>query len=735
MYDALRAFGFLSSQVGYVIPKRLGDGYDLKWGVVKRHISDKGWRKARPNLVIAVDCGTTASKAVTELLNEKMDVIILDHHAPDHKKPLPLEPDRVFHLNPKLWIGREGWEPEHRMENMCASGLAYLFGLSLLAGCRARQKWEDDRALLLAGLATCVDVMELTGINRVLLKRSLSLANIPSRLALVPGLAKLKSRMGPQPKSGLAVTEETYGFYWGPCINAAGRRANADEAAKLLMSRHAGMAGKKAAECIESSRWRKATELAMFAEARIKADEQLARDNPSILVVCSPTWHPGVVGIVASRLKELYGRPAIVGSLHLTPTKEKPTEDPSAEATKDTKKEPAKQDLHRVIWKASGRSVEGCNMGKLFHAATEGNIITQGGGHPMAGGLSFSEEQRKDLHLKLGKESGFDPAKRVTWVEVAAPASSLPPPQWAWLFKRLAPFGNGNPCPALIVEAAELIGVRVRTRVVQPALHRIKSTQSELGLDQNSGSNSSNRAKPKTNYWEFSTSEIKDLEAFLERLRGKTDAVSCYLWEQLEPSTVAALERRRDSQKDSELFLQLLVSNLNRIIKDPALYDPTRFERIKLRSDTKTVWRQGAKGKALIQFNRLLLEDAYPKELCRQELQGMPRVFAYEGQFRDKVTGKIFFAQWLDLEQAEVLWQVHRFFRAFREGDATPRLPDVFRLQLELRSLVPLREWSNIYRGKSFQRDYRFQVRQCITLDLEHISTLRMPERKKVDRV
>jgi hypothetical protein len=611
----------------------------------------------------------------------------------------------------------------------------------------------------LAGLATCVDVMVLNGINRALLKRSLHFANRPSRLNLVPGLAALKREVGPHPKTGWFVTEETYGFYWGPSINAPGRMANAYYALKLLMTRNHATAGKLAAACVRFNRWRKATELAMTEEARGLAKDQLQRDNPPILTVSRPTWHPGVVGIVAARLRERYDRPAIVGSLLPRPT-------------------PADPDA--VTWTGSGRSVKGgCDMGNLMHKAVRNQAITKGGGHPMAAGLSFSDAQRRKLAKSLGSLSGFDPGGYKPVVEIAVPASALPPNEWARAFQALRPFGNGNDCPALIVEAADLTKVRVRTRRVTTAQQQVYEADAHDGEtvpgceadahdgepvpDEECQSSEAGLSTVKPSYWAFSQSEITGLVPFLVRLRERSDAVSRYLREQLRARTAIALESwpysnlppepsasseeageaeeadadhpspaqagrlSSEGQADTEAekLRFPLVHDLNRIITQQ-LYDPKRFDNIILRPLTRTLLRQNPTGPGLIQLNRLLLEDAYPLELKRQKIQAVPRVYAYEGEFEDLITGKSVIALWTELEQAEAMWEVHQFLKAAHARKALPKLPYLFRLQLEVRAFVSAPERSNIYRGRSFRWNYNFQIRQCIRRKRGPITDCRM---------
>lgn len=712
MRDALRAIGFRAKDVACVIPDRINDGYDLKWSVIERHLKSSGSAMARPKVVIAVDCGTTARVEVEKLLGMEMTVMVVDHHEPDPKRPLPSDPPgRLFHINPKLWLGRPDREAGLRMENMCAAGLTYLLARALISIAGIKKGWNKDRALLLAGLATCVDVMELTGLNRSLLKHSIRLANKPQSLARVPGLAKLKERIGPLPRSGLLVTEETYGFYWGPCLNAAGRMAQANAALKLLGARTEQQAAKWVNECLKLNRWRKAAQKAMIHEATLAAKKQMERDQPSVLALCHPTWHPDVVGIVASHVKDLYNRPAIVGTVVRKPTD---------------------NDFNHVVWRASGRSVPGCHLGDIFHEASSANVIKGGGGHAMAGGLEFSDDQKPNLHLELSRRSGFDPAAFAPSAQVVAPASSLSPKEWAWLFRRLAPFGNGNPCPALIVEAAELLGVRPRVRISRPEFFREAQAAVEAEASGQKQSPEEASRAPNYKYWEFSEDEIRELVPFRNRLVGKRDPVSAFLIEQMDTATVGVLMQYQDYDRDAKKLRSALTRGLNQALAQLNLSDFQRFPNIKLRTETQLILKRQPQGRRRLQLNRLLLEDAYPAELARRRVEELPRVWAYQGLFEDKITGRHFSAQWLELEEAEMLWQPHLFLDPRRTRGDLFCLPNLFRLQLELRVFVPIDQWSKIYQGRRFERDYCFQIRQCIPVKRASAEQLRMRMAPKV---
>jgi hypothetical protein len=305
-------------------------------------------------------------------------------------------------------------------------------------------------------------------------------------------------------------------------------------------------------------------------------------------------------------------------------------------------------------------------------------------------------------------------------VEMAASASEFSPEEWAVIFKSLAPFGNGNPCPNLIVEAAELIGVRASTRARFTALAKSDEADGEGSefVNENSSkktpspSADNSKAYVRQNNWEFVAEDVGDATSLMDRLREKNDPVAIFLSSKMDSQETQAVEKfnRRDAHADN--LLGRVLNRLNRIMEEPGLYDPERFEGIILRLQTRHLLEQDPTNRRLTELNRYLLEDAFPAEIKKLKTKPLPQVWAYEGQFWDKFTGKSFFAHWLDLEQAEVMWQVHRFLY-----DPPVRLPECFRLQLELRAFVPTRERSNIYRGKAFKWDYGFQIRQCVAVE------------------
>jgi single-stranded-DNA-specific exonuclease len=763
MHDVLRALGLGRSKITCVIPDRLQDGYNLKWNVVNRHRRRIKAEAARPKLIVAVDCGSTANEEARQIIGAGMDLIIVDHHEPSNTESWAKDLSKVIHLNPKLWRNRPGQDAGVEMENMCAGGLTYLLARALADTAPHSEKWQRSRALLLAGLATCADVVKLTGINRIFLKHSLRLANVPSRLAKVPGLALLKERLGPQATTGWRITEETYGFYWGPAINAAGRMQQADAALNMMLATDIEDAKPWVAECLQFNRLRKATERCMVHEAEMMIEEQimgtppgeimLARKTlhpgksiapealnwdiniddpmkaktcellklPPVLTLSHPCWHPGVVGIVAARIKDRHGRPVIVSSLH-----------PGSSVTSAV----GNHEFGPAKWKGSGRSIMHCNLGVAFHTAAKEKFIQGGGGHPMAGGLEFTDKQRGRLHKRLAHLLGLTPERQrelsTPIIELALPASSFTPEEWAGIFAKLRPFGNGNPYPPLIIEAAELISVHALTRSKTDPYDRVDKNESngtESKSEAEPADESSNEVDDAQNYWEFKFADVLDGQVFITRLHEQADPVAAWLARMFDKKTVNAIKCFDAKNEDARPLLKCVLKNLNQIMAKVSLFDVECFTDIKLRKQTRHLLEQNLSGPLVIQANRLCLEDAFPGELRKLRGWRFPETWAYEGHFVDKITGKHFRAQWVEIEQAEILWRTHLFLEEQAGNHFPVHLPTFFRLQLILRASVSPGQQSEIYRGKLFKWQHRFEVRQCIPIKREEKiqALLRMP--------
>jgi single-stranded-DNA-specific exonuclease len=225
--------------------------------------------------------------------------------------------------------------------------------------------------------------------------------------------------------------EKTFGLYFGPCLNVPGRLGDAKDALRLLLAQDAAAAKKAAAKCFNCNEARKKIQSPLTARALGAAGK--LRDA-KVIFVADKKCHPGVGGIVASDVKEAFNRPAIVASWQTA------------------------NNADGGFWKASGRSIEQCNLGEIIHEAVAEKMIEGGGGHEMAGGFSFTEKQRKELVRWLDEASGLDEKDFIRKVEIIASAEKFDARTWQGIYRALAPFGNGNEEPSLVALGVKLTG-------------------------------------------------------------------------------------------------------------------------------------------------------------------------------------------------------------------------------------------------------------------------------------
>lgn len=412
MHDLVQAAGH--EELHWFIPDRRSDDYGLTMDSVRRC-----YEQFKPDLVVTVDCGSPSHEAASWLKERGVDTIIIDHHQlGSHEGAHPA----VAHLNPKACLEES---PEVlELREMSASGLAYLF-CEQFARDNAVPGWDRERALILGGVGTVVDVMRLVGVNRALAKWALRLASEPEQLARVPGLVALNDV-----SRGGNITASTFGFIWGPRLNATGRLEEATAAVRLLMADTVDEARPYAEHCHAANADRRQIQSAILDSALTQAD-QFVKTNPEgsrVLVLFDQSWHPGVVGIVASRVKEQYARPTVVLGWH-----------------------------DDGFCKGSGRSVKGYNMGTAIQTAAAEGVILGGGGHPMAAGLKLGLDQVEQLRVWLNDNCGLSEDDLIPDVEVLGRCESLTPEEWCDVFDSLEPFGNGNPKPSLYLQQGELV--------------------------------------------------------------------------------------------------------------------------------------------------------------------------------------------------------------------------------------------------------------------------------------
>jgi single-stranded-DNA-specific exonuclease len=405
MAGLLRTLG--CTVISYV-PDRAAEGYGPNapalLGLVARGAS----------LIVCVDCGTAAAPALAAVAGQA-DIVVLDHHKADGAPPAVLAT-----VNPNRLDDGSG------LSLLCATAVAFLTAVATVrtlrrAGWFTAQPEPDLIARLdLVALATVCDVMPLTGINRALVCQGLKVLGRRARVGLAALLDVVQARDKP--------SAFTLGYVLGPRINAAGRISQSDLGLRLLLTDDPIEASELAATLDAVNRQRQEVEASMLDAAMQAAGEQAAQGHAALLVH-GAGWHPGVVGIVAGRIKERFNRPACVAGI--------------AEG----------------IAKGSGRSVPGIDLGAAVLAARQAGILATGGGHPMAAGFSLAPDRLDAFHAflddrlaaALNLPSAADLAIEGT---LAVPGATV---ELAREVARLAPFGAGNEEPLFMLQRARVV--------------------------------------------------------------------------------------------------------------------------------------------------------------------------------------------------------------------------------------------------------------------------------------
>jgi single-stranded-DNA-specific exonuclease len=422
LVEAFRAYG---GAPDVFLPLRLEEGYGLS-----RESVDRCIEQHHPQLLIAVDCGTSSVAEIADLAERGVDVIVLDHHEP--KSDLP---DCVAIVNPKI-------DPQSPFHYFCSAGIVFKLCHALL---KTRPIEFDLKSKLdLVALGTVADIVPLQGENRTLVQRGAveiarhwtSSSDRRTR-STRPGLKRLIAVSGVRPP----ILPEHIGFRLGPRLNASGRLSNAQRSLRLLLTQDEAEAASLADFLDSQNRERQEIEKQVF----LAAEEQISRlfdpVRDAAIVVAANGWHPGVLGIVASRISRKYHRPTIVIGFEAN-----------------------------GIGKASARSIEGLNLVEALKRCS--GTLQKFGGHEMAAGLTiqekdvdrFSEAFRRAARELLSEEC-LQPCLRLDH-ELAF--SELNGDFLRW-HEMLQPFGNGNPAPLFIAREVEPVAP---SRVVNDK-HRI----------------------------------------------------------------------------------------------------------------------------------------------------------------------------------------------------------------------------------------------------------------------
>ena len=396
------------------IPDRLFEGYGPNVEAV-RSLAAQG-----ATLLVAVDCGTTSHEPMQEARKLGLDVIVIDHHQADELLPAAIavvNPNRLDDLS--------------QLSHLAAVGLVFMTVVAANRELRARGFWTAERPepdllgfLDLVALGTVADVVPLKGLNRAFVAKGL----VALRRRDHPGLTALmdSARIGGPPEPW------HLGFLLGPRINAGGRIGRATLGVDLLLQDDPTECARLAAELDRLNRERQVIEVATVAQAEAEAMAALGvEDKGAVIVTAAEGWHPGVVGLVAARLKERFGRPAFAIAL-----------------------EPG------GIGTGSGRSIVGVDLGRAVRQAVSAGLLIKGGGHAMAAGVTLRKEALSSFrgYLEDALAAAVEASRREDALMIdGAVTAAAATGEIVATIARAGPFGAGNPEPMIALPAHTLV--------------------------------------------------------------------------------------------------------------------------------------------------------------------------------------------------------------------------------------------------------------------------------------
>ena len=409
-----RYFLSINKKVITYIPDRHKEGYGPSTEGFKNLISNG------VKIIFTVDCGTSSYDPITLAQKLNVDVIVLDHHQSDIKLP-----NACAVVNPNRYDDTSG------LNYLCAAGVCFVFLVALNKKLRDENWFKNNNInepnilnlLDLVSLATVCDVVPLIGLNRAIVKQGLKIIKNRSNLGLktLYDLCKIES----QP------TTFDLGYRLGPRINAGGRVGKASHGTELLISNDPQKAYQIATDLEKSNKERQSVEM-LLAE---KVNFEVKRfNNHPVLVVSGNHWHEGVIGIVASRIKDKHNKPTILIS------------------------------LNGGIGKGSARSIVGFDIGIEIIKAVQSNILEKGGGHKMAGGFTIREKNIpifRDLLIKNFEKKCTNFSKDLNLYLDAVIAPSSLNENFFHEINCLAPFGSGNNEPKFVIENIKVISSNI----------------------------------------------------------------------------------------------------------------------------------------------------------------------------------------------------------------------------------------------------------------------------------
>ena len=401
-----RFFKALERDITAYIPDRMTEGYGPNTKALLE------LKASGHNLVITVDCGIVSFDPLSAAHDAGLDVIVVDHHQAEARLP-----DAVAVVNPNRLDEEPGFG------QLAAIGVSFITIVGINRELRNRGWYQEQNIqepkiiewLDLVALGTICDVVPLVGVNRALVAQGL-------KIMAARGNAGLKALSD---VAGISETPGTYhaGFLLGPRVNAGGRVGRSEAGTILLSTDDEEEAAKISSELNTYNAERQAIEAIVLEDAMDQVNQKIGPGGivPTIVIAAGNGWHPGVIGIVAGRLKEHFGRPTIIIA-----------KDDNGDA------------------KGSGRSISGVDLGAAITAARQAEILTAGGGHAMAAGLSMRGEKLEELQdflTKRLKDKVDDAVKSLSLKLDGVLSLSAVNPELVQLLDQIGPYGQGNAGP------------------------------------------------------------------------------------------------------------------------------------------------------------------------------------------------------------------------------------------------------------------------------------------------
>lgn len=462
----LNFFQLVEKEVAYRLPNRFKGGYGLNSEVIEE-LAEKGI-----TLLITVDNGSSSKKEIELAAQEGMDVVICDHHQPSGDIP-----DPVAHINP--WLS----DSDDVFKDLAGVGVTFKLVWALCRHFSRAKKLSDEfrdfmcESLGLAALGTIADVVPLLGENRILAKFGLRELEKSKR----PGIEKLVDAARKRSGFSRALSTRDVGFGIGPRINAVGRLSDPDYALRLLMAEDRESAEELMGILEKENNKRRKIGADIFEAVCSRIEAEYDLDTEKMIVLGDPSWHPGVLGIVASRIVEKYYRPAFLFVI------------------KDG------------IARGSARSIKGVH---LFDALNNcGDLFERFGGHEMAAGGTIRADRLEELHYALRDFIKLEPGEMIPEIEFDCRLDLKDIDECLLAeISRLEPFGSENSEPLFatmdlkVVGSPKLMGkdgrhisFHVRQCEGEPAYRAVAFNMGHLGRDIIRGASISLLYHPRTN--------------------------------------------------------------------------------------------------------------------------------------------------------------------------------------------------------------------------------------------